>query len=205
MTTGCISASFSTCSPAKSSVIEYPAMPVQIWSPAHSEPLSVNAAILGKLWLNQWLWTARDFSSRQGLKNEGILYVPAKGMPASVWLLCRQRLRHISRFSNRRIGRKDPSSAVGDLFRGSLVVWLFTVTAASSTHRPRLQRCCKNAVWSSPFPPQHDRMTMPLPKHSSLPSKKKRRTAESTPQNRATANVWSNISNFTTNYARIEP
>ena len=49
MTTGCISASFSTCSPAKSSVIEYPAMPVQIWSPAHSEPLSVNAAILGKL------------------------------------------------------------------------------------------------------------------------------------------------------------
>ena len=28
----------------------------------------------------------------------------------------------ISRFSNRRIGGKDPSSAVGDLFRGSLVV-----------------------------------------------------------------------------------
>ena len=26
----------------------------------------------------------------------------------------------ISRFSNRRIGGKDPSSAVGDLFRGSL-------------------------------------------------------------------------------------
>ena len=43
-------------------------------------------------------------------------------MPASVWLLCRQRLRHISHFSNRRIGGKDPSSAVGVLFRGSLRV-----------------------------------------------------------------------------------
>ena len=47
--TECISASFSTFSPARSSVIEYPAMPVQIWSPVHSELLSGNAAILGKL------------------------------------------------------------------------------------------------------------------------------------------------------------
>ena len=45
MITGYIFASFSTFSPARSSVIEYPAMPVQIWSPAHSEPLFGNAAI----------------------------------------------------------------------------------------------------------------------------------------------------------------
>ena len=44
-TTGCISASSSIFSHAESSVIEYPAMPVQIWSPAHFEPLSGNAAI----------------------------------------------------------------------------------------------------------------------------------------------------------------
>ena len=49
MITGCISASSSIFSHAESSIIEYPAMPVQIWSPAHSEPLSGNAAILGKL------------------------------------------------------------------------------------------------------------------------------------------------------------
>lgn len=45
MITGCISASSSIFSHAESSIIEYPAMPVQIWSPAHSEPLSGNAAI----------------------------------------------------------------------------------------------------------------------------------------------------------------
>ena len=37
----------------------------------------------------------------------------------------------ISRFSNRRIGGKDPSSAVGDLFRGSLEYHSSTQTARS--------------------------------------------------------------------------
>ena len=41
----------------------------------------------------------------------------------------------ISRFSNRRIGGKDPSSAVGDLFRGSFI------SQASAPAQPASGRC----------------------------------------------------------------
>ena len=37
----------------------------------------------------------------------------------------------ISRFSNRRIGGKDPSSAVGDLFRGSLIYYNWVINMSS--------------------------------------------------------------------------
>ena len=43
-----------------------------------------------------------------------------KGHAASVRRQSRQRLRNISRFSNRSVGAKDPLSAAADLFRGSL-------------------------------------------------------------------------------------
>ena len=55
---------------------------------------------------------AREFLSSQDLNCAGILYVPA-----SVRRLRRQRLRHISNFSNRRSGRKDPSKRVDTIVR----------------------------------------------------------------------------------------
>ena len=51
----------------------------------------------------------------------------------------------ISRFSNRRIGGKDPSSAVGDLFRGSLdiITQIFrsVITAEDAAFLSQRQLC----------------------------------------------------------------
>ena len=58
---------------------------------------------------------ARDFPSRQDLKNADILCVPARGIAASVRLLRRQRLRNISSFSKRSSGTKDPSKAAAPM------------------------------------------------------------------------------------------
>ena len=44
----------------------------------------------------------------------------------------------ISRFSNRRIGGKDPSSAVGDLFRGSLGrLYMLGIQQATKMHQKK--------------------------------------------------------------------
>ena len=82
---------------------------------------------------------------------------------------------------------------------GSVVnrkTWPFTATGVSSTPPERLWSYCKSAVQSSPSRLRANRTIMRWLKHSLRPSKKKRRTAESTPRSRTSGEAWNSTLRF---------
>ena len=97
-------------------------------------------------------------------------------MPAQIWLLP-----HFEMLIRNEISRKT---------------WHSIATGESNIHRALLCNCFRQMALSNHFLLLAVRMTMQSLKPFLPHSKKKRRTAESTPQNRASVKAWSSIFGF---------